>query len=112
MGLSVYACECKKVKCMSAEEALDPHSDPSTKVLQNNPVDCLHDWTFCGLLLIVVSVSKSVCIANLISLLCDLYLYFYFLTEHDTRVMAKERQKKDNHNLSKYLTLSNPKVFS
>uniref|UniRef100_A0A3B5B5C3 Transcription factor EC n=1 Tax=Stegastes partitus TaxID=144197 RepID=A0A3B5B5C3_9TELE len=26
-------------------------------------------------------------------------LIYFFLTEHDTRVMAKERQKKDNHNL-------------
>lgn len=28
-----------------------------------------------------------------------------FSTEHDTRILAKERQKKDNHNLSKMLSL-------
>lgn len=32
----------------------------------------------------------------------DNFNKYYFLSEADTRAMAKERQKKDNHNLSKY----------
>ena len=33
----------------------------------------------------------------------DCFNKSYFLSEADTRAMAKERQKKDNHNLSKYM---------
>lgn len=47
-----------------------------------------------------LSASKSVCVANPF-----VPLWFILWTEHDTRVMAKERQKKDNHNLSKCLSL-------
>jgi len=63
--------------------------------------DCASpDWTFCGVLCVVVfRDSKFVCVANPFVPLC----HSLSLTVHDTRVMAKERQKKNNHNLSKCL---------
>lgn len=44
---------------------------------------------------------------NQCALLIHLFpLWLILSTEHDTRVMAKERQKKDNHNLSKCPSLT------
>lgn len=53
-------------------------------------------WFFC---VCCLSVSKLLCVAN------QFVPLLWFILEHDTRVMAKERQKKDNHNLSKCLPL-------
>ena len=64
---------------------------------------CLHttgcasrDWTFHGVS--CLSNAKLVRVANHFVPLSD--FFFFLFPELDTRVMAKERQKKDNHNLS------------
>lgn len=51
-----------------------------------------------------LSLSKLVCVANRFCFCPSVTNYFSAV--HDTRVMAKERQKKDNHNLSKCLSLA------
>lgn len=88
-ALCVFVCtEVKLVSALWWTEA--SHSDLDPELAQHNrpSVWCVVDVVFKGLNLR----------ASLIHWFSS--VIYLFLTEHDTRVMAKERQKKDNHNLS------------
>lgn len=99
-SFSAGECVCKEVKLVSALGADELGTFQLTPQL-NSPktIDCvvLSLDLFVPLRLRCLLAPKLVCLAN------------QFVppppTEHDTRVIAKERQKKDNHNLSKYSRL-------
>lgn len=104
-SFSAGECVCKEVKLVSALGANELGTFQLTRPLNSlKTTGCLVPSLdlFVPSCLRCLLAPKLVCLAN--QFVPPPHPPFFFLppTEHDTRVTAKERQKKDNHNLSKY----------
>lgn len=95
-------CESKEVKRLAGYKKSTFWLTSSAELAQNKPLCISSQDPFVVFCLYCLSTPKLAPVANQFAPLCALFSLSP-KTEHDTRVIAKERQKKDNHNLSKCL---------
>lgn len=96
-------CESKEVKRLAGYKKSTFWLTSSAELAQNKRLCLASQDPFVVFCLYCLPAPELASVANQFALLCPLFSFSPPKTEHDTRVIAKERQKKDNHNLSKCL---------